>query len=217
MPVTYPNESATYRSARQELLREEIKLRHQAERVAGLRRTLPTGGSLKEDYEFKTSGGESKKLSSLISADRDVLAIYSLMYAADAEFPCPMCVSLLDGLTGQVGQFGQLIDFAVVSAACPEQLDQLGKSRGWRDLELLSAQGTSYQSDYHGESPDGAQLPMLNIFRKTPSGISHFWGSESFFAEIDGQPRHLDQLWPLWNMLDLTPAGRGTDWYPSLN
>ena len=57
---------------------------------------------------------------------------------------------------------------------------------------------------------------MLNIFRKTPTGFSHFWGSESFFADIDGQPRHLDQIWLLWNMLDLTPNGRGTDWYPVL-
>jgi len=81
---------------------------------------------------------------------------------------------------------------------------------------VLSAQGTSYQSDYHAESADGAQLPMLNIFRKTPTGFSHFWGSESFFADIDGQPRHLDQIWLLWNMLDLTPNGRGTDWYPVL-
>ena len=23
-------------------------------------------------------------------------------------------------------------------------------------------------------------------------------------------------IWPLWNLLDFTPEGRGTDWYPSL-
>ncbi len=24
-------------------------------------------------------------------------------------------------------------------------------------------------------------------------------------------------LWPLWNVLDLTPEGRGKDWYPKLD
>ena len=28
--------------------------------------------------------------------------------------------------------------------------------------------------------------------------------------------RHVDMLWPLWNALDFTPAGRGRDWYPGL-
>jgi predicted dithiol-disulfide oxidoreductase (DUF899 family) len=30
-------------------------------------------------------------------------------------------------------------------------------------------------------------------------------------------PRHVDLIWPVWNLLDLTPGGRGTDWYPSLD
>ena len=28
--------------------------------------------------------------------------------------------------------------------------------------------------------------------------------------------RHIDMLWPLWNLLDLTPEGRGAGWFPSL-
>jgi predicted dithiol-disulfide oxidoreductase (DUF899 family) len=28
--------------------------------------------------------------------------------------------------------------------------------------------------------------------------------------------RHVDSIWPLWNVFDLTPDGRGTDWYPRL-
>ena len=27
--------------------------------------------------------------------------------------------------------------------------------------------------------------------------------------------RHLDMIWPLWNVLDMTPTGRG-QWYPEL-
>jgi predicted dithiol-disulfide oxidoreductase (DUF899 family) len=31
----------------------------------------------------------------------------------------------------------------------------------------------------------------------------------------DGQePRHVDFIWPIWNVLDATPDGRGTGWSP---
>jgi predicted dithiol-disulfide oxidoreductase (DUF899 family) len=29
--------------------------------------------------------------------------------------------------------------------------------------------------------------------------------------------RHVDMIWPLWDLFDFTPDGRGTDWYPKLN
>ena len=43
-----------------------------------------------------------------------------------------------------------------------------------------------------------------------------FYNTELLYAPTEpGQnPRHVDSLWPLWNMFDLTPEGRGTDWYP---
>ena len=216
MPVTYPNESARYRAARDILLAEEVALRDHVARVAALRRNLPPGGAVPVQYEFTRRSGASITIADLFSDGKDTLALYSLMYRPDDPAPCPMCVSLLDGLNAQVGHFGQRMEFAVVAAASPEQLDQLARDRNWTGLRLLSAQGCRYQLDYHAQSPDGAQLPMINVFRKSPAGVSHFWGSESFHADIDGHPRHLDQIWPLWNMLDLTPQGRGTDWYPSL-
>lgn len=216
MPVTYPNESKEYRLARDILLKEEVALRGHIERVAGLRRNLPAGGVMKENYEFVNLDGDNVAIADLFSANKDTLAIYSLMFKPDDQSACPMCASLLDGLNGQVAHFGQRLDFAVVAAATPAQLAGLANDRGWSNLRILSVQGNAYQTDYHAESPDGAQLPMINIFRKSPDGISHFWGSESFHADIGGHPRHLDQIWPLWNMFDLTPGGRGVDWYPSL-
>ena len=29
--------------------------------------------------------------------------------------------------------------------------------------------------------------------------------------------RHVDPIWPLWNLLDFTPEGRGKNWYPKLS
>jgi predicted dithiol-disulfide oxidoreductase (DUF899 family) len=25
------------------------------------------------------------------------------------------------------------------------------------------------------------------------------------------EPRHVDSIWPIWNVLDMTPGGRGND------
>ena len=59
---------------------------------------------------------------------------------------------------------------------------------------------------------------MLNVFVRRKDAVRHFWGSELLRAKTQpGQNgRHVDMLWPLWNALDLTPEGRGGDWYPKL-
>ena len=61
-----------------------------------------------------------------------------------------------------------------------------------------------------------SQTPAINVFRKTDEGIFHTWGSEMIFIPSpDGMhPRHVDTIWPLWNVFDLTPDGRGSDWFP---
>ena len=61
-------------------------------------------------------------------------------------------------------------------------------------------------------------MPMLNVFVRRRGAIRHFYGTELLFAKADpGQNnRHVDMLWPLWNLLDFTPEGRGSDWYPKL-
>lgn len=216
MSVSYPGETADYRSAREALLREELALRSKIEAVAALRRALPLGGAVPQDYAFTAVDGSSVKLSQLARHRNGVLGVYSLMFRPDQATPCPMCVSMLDGLNGQADHIAQHMDLVVVAAATSKQLAELGASRGWTGLTLLSVQGNSYQTDYNAETADGSQLPMMNVFRATDGGLRHFWGSEVFFAEMDGHPRHLDQLWPLWNVLDLTPMGRGTDWFPAL-
>jgi len=217
MPIRYPGESAMYRSAREALLQEELALRAKVEEVAALRRALPLGGGVPQDYVFTAIDGKNVKLSQLVRHRSGILGVYSLMFRPDQAAPCPMCVSMLDGLNGQADHIAQNMDLVVVSAATPAQLADLAANRGWTGLTLLSAQGNSYQSDYNAEMADRSQLPMMNVFYATDGGLRHFWGSEVFFAEMEGHPRHLDQLWPLWNVLDLTPMGRGSDWFPALD
>jgi predicted dithiol-disulfide oxidoreductase (DUF899 family) len=84
---------------------------------------------------------------------------------------------------------------------------------------FISSAHNTFNRDYHGESADGTeQQPMSNVFRRDGQTVRHFWGSELLYAPSDENqdPRHGDSIDPLWNLFDLIPDGRGTDWYPDL-
>ncbi|MGY5135491.1 DUF899 family protein [Streptomyces nigrescens] len=135
------------------------------------------------------------------------------------EGPCPSCTALLDQLDGAAEHVAQRVNFAVVARAPLSRLLTFTEERGWRRLRLLSSAGNTYSRDYLGEAADGAAMPMLNVFRRDGEEIRHFWGSEMLYAPTDpGQdPRHVGTLEPLWNIFDLTPDGRGTDWDEQLS
>ena len=233
MAVEFPGESAEYRRARDRLLAQEVELRRATEAVAAARRALPPGGIVPEDYVFE--GG--LRFSELFEAGKNSLVIYSFMFPRDPsderpgpptgetaklplkEGPCPSCVALLDQLDGTIEHAEQHINFAVVAKAPLERLMTFAEERGWRRLRLLSSGGNSYNRDYHAETEEGAQRPVLNVFHRGDGGeIRHVWGSELWYAPLDpGQdPRHVGTIEPLWNLFDLTREGR-PDWDEQLS
>jgi predicted dithiol-disulfide oxidoreductase (DUF899 family) len=225
--VTFPNESASYRQARDELLAAEMELRRKIEDVAERRRRLPVGGRIPEDYEFdeavRGAGGSERarpvRLSGLFAPGQSTLLLYSYMYGPDMATPCTSCTSILDGLDGEAPHVCDRVGFAVVAKSPIDRVRQVARERGWRNLRLLSSSRSSYNHDYHGETDAGEQMPMLNVFVKRDDGIYHSYATELLYAPLDaGQDmRHVDLIWPLWNLFDLTPGGRGTSWYPKLS
>jgi predicted dithiol-disulfide oxidoreductase (DUF899 family) len=241
MGITFPGESSDYRAARDLLLAQEVELRRSMERVAAARRALPPGGVVPGNYVFRGAGDDGTpvdvSLAELFAPGRASLVIYSFMFPRDpgdarpgpqggrtallplAEGPCPSCVALLDQLDGAVQHAAPHINFAVVAKAPLERLLSFAAERRWRRLRLLSSAANTYNSDYHGETAEGHQRPMLNVFHRDGETIRHFWGSELFYAPTDpGQdPRHVGTLEPVWNLFDLTPEGRGTEWEEQLS
>jgi predicted dithiol-disulfide oxidoreductase (DUF899 family) len=211
------------------------------EAVAVARRGLPPGGAVPEDYVFQGQGPEGGatdvRLSELFAPGKDSLVIYSMMFPRDpgderpgapggrtallplVEGPCPSCTALLDQLDGAVEHASQRINLAVAGKAPLSRILTWAEERGWRRLRLLSSAGSTYNHDYFGETAEGHQRPMLNVFHRDGETIRHFWGSELLYAPTDpGQdPRHVGTIEPLWNLYDLTPAGRGTDWDEQLS
>ena len=219
--LQYPNESPEYRSARDRLLQEELALREQTERVAEQRRKLPPGGLLKENYVFEERvDGKTRRttFADLFSPKKDTLFLYSFMYAPDMAAACPMCTGFLDGLHGQIVHIEQRINVAVVAKHSLKKLHEFAASRGWDRFRLLSSAHNTYNADYFGET-DAGQTTMANIFVRNDGEIRHFWGTEMSFANPikGGNMRHLDPAWAMWNVLDMTPGGRGEQFYPSLS
>lgn len=220
--ITFPGESPEYRKARDELLELEIEHRRATEALAAARRDLPPGGEVPEDYVFEAPGAGGSpsevRLSQLFAEGQDTLIVYSYMFGPEREKPCPGCTSLLEPLEGVADQVRQRVSFAVVAESPLARLQEFARLRGWRRLPLISAAGNNYNRDYHGKSPDGNDLPILNVFRRDGETIRHFWGSELMFVapEPGQEPRAVDPIDTLWNMLDFTPDGRGRDWYPEL-
>jgi predicted dithiol-disulfide oxidoreductase (DUF899 family) len=211
--VRFPGESDEYRQRRDELLEAEMGLRSQNEKVAELRRQLPLGGQV-ENYVFESPTGPVSLHE--MFGEHDTLIVYSFMFGGDDSAPCPMCCAFMDSVNGQLKHINQRAGFVAVARSPIDRVTKLVDARGWSDIPWASAAENNYPIDYHGEMPNGAQLPMTNVFVKADGEIRHFWTSEMFFAPTETHPRHIDMLWPLWNFFDLTPAGRG-DFMPGLN
>ncbi|CAN5205828.1 DUF899 domain-containing protein [soil metagenome] len=212
----FPNDSKEYRKARNELLEAEMALRIQIENVAKMRRSLPLGGKVKEDYVFMDLAGEKRKLSELFEDGKDTLLLYSMMFDPSGDVPCQMCNSLVDGLTGNAHHITQKVNLAVIGKAPIEKIRTYAKQAGWDGIQLLSSFENTYNVDYFGEI-DGEQQPIMNVFVKKEGAIYHTWGSELCFAipETGQDPRAMDSIWPLYNIFDLTPEGR-ENYYPDI-
>ena len=203
--LRYPNESRTYREAREALLKDEEELVRKVKSLAERRRSLPPGGQLKEDYVFEwaTEGrvGEPVRFSELFG-DRDTLLLYSFMYGPNWDNPCPSCTSLVDGFDRSWYQVSRHAAFVAIAKAPADRINEWARKRGWSQIPLVSGSASSYQADYRcqGDSDD-MQLPVMHVFRRQDGTIRHFWGTES-------TSNHMDTVWPYWNLMDFTPEGR---------
>jgi predicted dithiol-disulfide oxidoreductase (DUF899 family) len=210
----FPNESKEYRRARDALLAEEIELRRHIERVAEQRRQLPPGGEVAKDYRFE--GEEGPAGFAGLFGGKQTLIVYSYMFGPQRNRPCPMCTSLMSAWDGEARDVEQRVAFAMTARSPIERLAAFKKERGWKNLKLYADTSGAYTRDY--VSAEDADMPAFNVFTRKDGAIRHFWASEFGGKTADpGQDsRGAPELMPLWNILDNTPEGRGTDWYPKL-
>ena len=219
-----PNESEEYLLKRDELRRAEIDLRNQRERVAELRRQLPQGPSV-EDYVFeevtaKLDEGDTPirkvRLGELFTSANRSVVIYHFMFGKKQTKACPMCTAWIDGFNGVAHHLAQNLDFAIVAAADLPTLRNHARARGWNRLRLLSAGSSTFKFDLGSEDKEGNQDSAISAFTLDSDGkIRHSYTGHPWLAP-NIKERGIDELTPIWNVMDLTRQGRGT-FYASLN
>lgn len=211
------NESPEYLAKREVLRLAEIELMKQRERCAELRRSLPEGATL-PDYEFlegppSLDDGDEPvrkvRLSELFTTPERSLVIYQMMFGKKQTSPCPMCTAWIDSWNGVAHHLVQNIDVAIVAAADLPALRLHARNRSWDKLRLLSAGESTFKYDLGSEDAAGNQDSTISVFTRDGDGtLRHFYSVHPRLAE-DIDTRGIDEFNPIWNVLDLTPQGRG--------
>jgi predicted dithiol-disulfide oxidoreductase (DUF899 family) len=210
-------ESPQYRAARTALLAEEIALRRQIQRVAALRRDLPAGPSAK-DYRFLDEQGREIGLGDLFGR-HDSLFTYFWMYGPQRARPCPMCTSFVGSLEIPARDIEQRMGLAIIGRSPVARQLAFARERGWRNLKFYQSLGDEFARDLGALDEEGNEGAAVTVWQRDGEQVQLFWTAEGGPETADpGFDPHLaPDPTPLWNILDLTPAGRGSDWYPSLD
>jgi predicted dithiol-disulfide oxidoreductase (DUF899 family) len=208
-------ESEDYRRARTALLAEEIALRRRIQRVAAQRRTLPPGPVAK-DYRFLDEQGKDVGLGDLFGR-HDALFAYFWMFGPERERPCPMCTSFVGSLDIPAPDIEQRVAIAIVGRSPVARQLAFARERGWRNLKFYQTVGDDYGRDVHALSDEG-EGAAVTVWRRDGHQVRLFWAAEGGTETADpGFDPHLaPDPTPLWNVLDMTPGGRGAQWYPKL-
>ena len=214
----FPGASADYEAARVALLAEEIEFRRHMTSLAQQRRALPPGPVITKTYRFRDEEGAEVRLVDLFG-DKHTLVTYFWMYGPQRARPCPMCTNWLGAVNGNAADIKQRVALRILGRSSVERQRAFAQERGWRDLNFAQLVGDDYAKDLGVLMDDGSEYPALVVFTREGDEVRLFWASEmtADMADPGQDPRDAPDIASLWSVLDLTPQGRGTDWYPKLS
>ncbi|MEO7570765.1 MAG: DUF899 family protein, partial [Croceibacterium sp.] len=127
--------------------------------------------------------------------------------------------NLLGPLAANAQDLMQRAALVVLGRSTVERQLAFAHERGWQHLPFAQTVSDAYALDFGGLDPEkGWEYPVLAVFHKKGGTVRLFWKGEMTGAMADKgkDPRGGPDLAPLWTVLDMTPGGRGKDWYPKL-
>ena len=213
----FPGESAAYAQAREALLAEEIEFRRHMTRLCEQRQRLPAGPVVEKHYRFKDENGFDVGLLDLFG-DKNALVTYFWMYGPQRERPCPMCTNWLGAVNGNAVDIKQRVALKILGRSPLERQYRFAQERDWRHLDFVQTVGDDYAKDLGLIDEQGLEWPALVVFKRDGNTVRLFWASEMAqeMADPGQDSRDAPDIASLWSILDLTPEGRGVDWYPKL-
>jgi len=210
--------SAEYLKAREALLAEEIEFRRHMSRLVEQRRVLPPGPVIEKNYRFKDENGAEIGLIDLFGK-HDTLVSYFWMFGPQRERPCPMCTNWLGAVNGNGADIKQRVAFKVLGRSPVPRQIAFAQERGWKDLDFVQTVGDDYAKDIGALKDDGSEWAAIIVFKRDGNKVRLFWsaGMTPEMADPGEDPRQAPDVAALWSILDITPGGRGKDWYPKLS
>ena len=214
----FPGASAEYLKAREALLAEEIEFRRHMTRLVEQRRALPPGPVIEKNYRFKDENGAEIGLPALFGK-HDTLVSYFWMFGPQRERPCPMCTNWLGAVNGNGADIKQRVAFKVLGRSPVPRQIAFAQERGWKDLDFVQTVGDDYARDIGVLKDDGSEWAAIIVFKRDGDKVRLFWsaGMTPEMADPGEDPRQAPDIAALWSLLDITPGGRGKDWYPKLS
>jgi predicted dithiol-disulfide oxidoreductase (DUF899 family) len=220
-------------AARKALLAKEKEFTQARDALNAERRKLPMV-RIDRDYLFEGPDGKVK-LFDLFEGRRQLI-VYHFMLDADDPPPgqsgapweegCPGCSFLADNLPVLSHLYARDTSFAMISRAPLAKIAPFKKRMGWT-MPWYSSYGSDFNYDFHvtldeakgsrewnyqsaealqqaGKIPSTkGELPGISVFLRDSNEIFH---SYSTYA------RGLDPILGTYQLLDLTPFGRGEGW-----
>jgi len=221
MEHTIAASRAEWLAARRALLAKEKEATRLRDTVAADRRTLPMV-RLAKQYEFDGPGGRTTLRA--LFGDRRQLVVYHFMFAPAWDEGCRSCSYVMDNVEGGLAHLAAAdTAFAAVSRASLAKLEAFRARMGWR-FPWVSSGESDFNYDFHvtldeargsveynyesvtelrrrGEVPQAASdMPGFSVFLRDGDDLFHTYSTYQ---------RGVDIFLNTYNLLDLTPSGRG--------
>lgn len=201
---------------RKAFLAREKQLTRLRDEVARERRALPWM-RIDKDYVFDTPAGR-RSLSQLFDGRRQLL-VQHFMLGPGWEEGCPSCSYMADHSDGMnVHLAHRDVTLVAVSRAPLPEIERFRRRMGWQ-FAWVSSYGSDFNYDFgvsftpeavasdtchynYGTSPHSYdELPGISVFIKDDA--------DAVFHTYSTYARGVEVMMGTYNMLDLTPQGRG--------
>lgn len=188
-----------WEEARNALLVTEKEHMKAKDRLAAQRRRLPVT-EVERDYRFIGLEGEVDLLG--LFQGRRQLLVYRFFYAPDVvnwpEGACTGCSLFADTIVHPAHLAARDTTLAFVTTAPQDRIEKLKTRMGWQHIPFFTLPDDSFSSDFGVEEMFG-----INVFIREGTRVFR-----SYF--VNG--RGIEDIGPVWSLLDMTPLGRQEDW-----
>lgn len=217
--------------ARKALLAKEKELTRLRDSLNAERRRLPIV-KVETDYVFDGPNG-TVRLIDLFEGRRQ-LYIHHFMWIDALDTGCPTCTRAADMNFNSVPWLAQLeqrdVTFACVARAPYEKVAAYRARRGWT-FPFYSSAPSTFHYDFQSTLDEtkapieynycskqellDAGLPSECLSGDFPANSVFVHDEQHVYHTYSAYARGLDQLFPPYNFLDLTPYGRQEEWEDS--